>query len=87
MLKEALEEVVRGGVAFAQNTRDEVRLIGGTGDHTGAVAARPGSKGQGGSLVVMASGQANAEIDAGGGLAPTLTLLHEAPIVARPKDP
>lgn len=31
-------------VAFAQNERDEVRLIGGGGDHVGAIAASPGIK-------------------------------------------
>lgn len=31
-------------VAFAQNTRDEVRLIGGDGQITGALAAQPGMK-------------------------------------------
>lgn len=30
--------------AFAQNTRDEVRLVGGTGDHAGAIPASPGTK-------------------------------------------
>ena len=34
----------RHAVAFAQNTRDEVRLIGGNGDVTGALAADPGMK-------------------------------------------
>ena len=34
----------RHAVAFAQNTRDEVRLIGGDGDVTGALAADPGMK-------------------------------------------
>lgn len=31
-------------VAFAQNTRDEVRLIGGDGSHVGALSAQPGMK-------------------------------------------
>ncbi|MEG1907793.1 MAG: DNA (cytosine-5-)-methyltransferase [Gordonibacter sp.] len=31
-------------VAFAQNERDEVRLIGGDGDHVGTIAASPGIK-------------------------------------------
>lgn len=85
-------EVLAGGgaVAFAQNQRDEVRLVGGDGDCAGAVASSGSSKGQGSPLVcqtvTMASGQANAEIDEGG-VSPTLTRLHEAPIVARPSDP
>ena len=33
-------------VAFAQNTRDEVRLIGGDGQSVGALAAEPGMKQQ-----------------------------------------
>lgn len=33
-------------VAFAQNTRDEVRLIGGDGQSVGALAAEPGTKQQ-----------------------------------------
>lgn len=60
-------------VAFAQNNRMEVRLIGGEGDHVGALAARPDfGKGQGGSLICMASGQANAEISGGGDPSPAL---------------
>ena len=30
--------------AFAQNERDEVRLVGGAGDHVGAISASPGTK-------------------------------------------
>lgn len=111
-------------LAFAQNTRDEVRLLGGDGSLSGALAARAGAKqttyviaiqGDGSTslnangcgwkddgsaytlntidrqsvmcagdnnrnAVCMSSGQANAEVTEGG-LAPTLTLLHEAPIV------
>ena len=33
-----------GPVAFAQNVRDELRLVGGKGDHVGALAASPGAK-------------------------------------------
>ena len=33
-----------GAVAFAQNTRDEVRIVGGDGGIVGALAARPGMK-------------------------------------------
>ena len=94
-------------LAFAQNTRDEVRLLGGDGSLSGALAARAGAKqttyvmttantnanssnvstdvaytldGTNCNAVCMSSGQANAEVTEGG-LAPTLTLLHEAPIV------
>jgi DNA (cytosine-5)-methyltransferase 1 len=37
---------VQNVVAFAQNTRDEVRLFGGDGGHVGALAAQPGAKQQ-----------------------------------------
>ena len=94
-------------LAFAQNTRDEVRLLGGDGSLTGALAAQSGAKqttyvmttantnangsnvstdvaytldGTNCNAICMSSGQANAEVT-DGGLAPTLTLLHEAPIV------
>ena len=94
-------------IAFAQNTRDEVRLIGGDGSLSGALAAQSGAKqttyvmttantnangsnvsidvaytldGTNCNAICMSSGQANAEVTEGG-LAPTLTLLHEAPIV------
>lgn len=94
-------------LAFAQNTRDEVRLLGGDGSLSGALAAQSGAKqttyvmttantntngsnvftdvaytldGTNCNAVCMSSGQANAEVTEGG-LAPTLTLLHEAPIV------
>jgi hypothetical protein len=33
-------------VAFAQNTRDEVRIVGGDGSYVGALAASPGAKQQ-----------------------------------------
>jgi len=118
-------------LAFAQNTRDEVRIQG-DGTISGALSAQPGMKqttyvvtsasasangsdaaktagtrqpaiafqtdhiSQNGTnvsyevmktldtqcppAVCMSSGQANAEVTEGG-LAPTLTLLHEAPIV------
>ena len=56
-------------VAFAQNDRREVRLFGGSGDHVGALAAQPDfCKGQGASILCIASGQAKAEILEGGGL-------------------
>lgn len=115
-----------GGVtAFAQNTRDEVRIQG-DGTISGALSAQPGMKqqtylaecltpwdaqskrvfsqdGLGPTLYsgersgqqqqsvltnsepcVMASGQANAEV-CEGGLSPTLTILHEAPVLATVK--
>lgn len=63
-------------VAFAQNTRDEVRLVGGNGDLAGAICASPGSKQQ---TYVLASGQSNAELSRD--LAPTLNCDHEQPVV------
>lgn len=74
-----LNTIDRQSVAFAQNTRDEVRLVNGDGEITGALGASGSAKGQG-IPVVIASGQANAEI-AQDGTAPTVTTLHEAPIV------
>ena len=44
-------------VAFAQNTRDEVRLIGGDGSHVGALAAEPGMKQQSYIAVAMQARQ------------------------------
>jgi len=98
-------------LAFAQNTRDEVRIQG-DGTISGALAAQPGMKQQTYVMrvaqtgangcgvnteiahtidtaapeavaqpIAMASGQANAEI-CEGGVAPTLTVLHEAPLLA-----
>ena len=78
-------------VAFAQNTRDEVRLQGGDGQVTGPIAASDSAKGQGVPFVAqpmtggqttlcMASGQANSEIT-NDGTSPTITCLHEQPIV------
>lgn len=63
-------------VIFQQNTRDEVRLLGGDGQIAGALASQAGMKQQN---YVMASGQANAEILEG--QSPTLSLLHEQPIL------
>lgn len=121
--------IAQESVAFAQNQRGEVRLIGGTGDCVATIAAQASPKGQGRSMICqvvkpdddpkcvgfvgnyggktamgvseevsptviakhpvdvlcMAHGQANAEIE--GGVSPTLTLLHEAPIVVREPDP
>ena len=48
-------------VAFAQNTRDEVRLIGGDGDIAGALAAYPGAKQQ--TYICIADDNANAAVD------------------------
>ena len=72
-----IQPCVMQAAAFAQNTRDEVRLLGGDGSYAGALSASPGAKQQ---TYVMASGQANAEV-CEGGQAPTLTLLHEQPIL------
>lgn len=71
-------------VAFAQNTRDEVRVQG-DGTVVGALSASPGMKQQtyvmqpSQDVLCMASGQANAEADVD--VSPTLTLLHEAPVL------
>ena len=40
----ALGLLLSSGIAFAQNTRDEVRLINGYGQIVGALAASPGMK-------------------------------------------
>lgn len=62
-------------VAFAQNQRDEVRLIGGDGQTAGALTAQRWGNHKNETLllepVVMASGQAHAEISRGG-VAPTI---------------
>lgn len=52
-------------VAFAQNTRDEVRIQG-DGTISGALSAQPGMKQQ--TYVCMASGASHAEIEVGGGV-------------------
>ena len=73
-------------VAFAQNNRMEVRLIGGEGDHVGALAAQPDfGKGQVGSLVCMASGQAHAEVSGDEDASPALAARQykDPPILAR----
>jgi DNA (cytosine-5)-methyltransferase 1 len=41
-----LQATAQHAVAFAQNCRDEVRLLGGDGDLAGALAAKPGMKQQ-----------------------------------------
>lgn len=65
-------------VAFAQNTRNEVRLQGGDGTVVGALGASGSAKGQGVPFV-MATGQANAEVTED--MTPTLNCAHEQPIV------
>lgn len=94
MLEAALRAQGGGVTAFAQNTRDEVRIQG-DGTLSGALAAQPGMKQQTyvaearayrsnplPQPVVMASGQSHAEIGEGG-LTPTLTAHNgkDAPIV------
>lgn len=37
-------KIVIDAAAFSRNVRDEVRLVGGSGDHMGALAAQPGTK-------------------------------------------
>lgn len=62
-------------VAFAQNQRDEVRLIGGDGTISGSLNSQRWGNHKNETLiaepVIMASGQANAEISRGG-VAPTI---------------
>ena len=50
-------------VAFAQNTRDEVRLQGGDGQVTGPIATSDSAKGQGVPFICMADDTQNAAID------------------------
>lgn len=76
-----------GAVAFAQNTRDEVRVQG-DGTLSGALAAQPGAKqqtyvAQSVQPVVMASAHYNAEIGEGG-VVPTLIahIAKDAPVLA-----
>lgn len=76
----------RGGfdaVAFAQNTRDEVRLFGGDGQTVGALAAQPGMKQT--SYVCMQDGQSNGTI-AEDGTSTTLNASHEQPIICAADD-
>lgn len=56
-----LDTIDRHAVAFAQNTRDEVRLFGGDGQTVGALAAQPGMKQT--SYVCMADDNAKAAVD------------------------
>ena len=69
-------------VAFAQNTRDEVRLFGGDGQTVGALSAQPGMKQT--SYVCMQDGQANGAIEQQ--LSTTLNASHEQPIVCAADD-
>jgi DNA (cytosine-5)-methyltransferase 1 len=62
-----LESGSAQAVAFAQNTRDEVRLYGGDGKTVGALAARPGAKQQ--SYVAFSAKDYGADAD---DVAPTL---------------
>lgn len=72
-------------VAFAQNTRNEVRLVGGDGGLVGTIAANPDfHKGQGGSLICMESAQSRAVVTEDS--APTLNASHEQPIVCMADD-
>jgi len=56
-----------GAVAFAQNTRDEVRLVGGDGQTVGALVAQPGMK-QTTYLATEVTGTLSSRATAGGGL-------------------
>ena len=64
-------------VAFAQNTRDEVRIFGGDGQVVGALSAQPGMKQT--SYVCMQDGQAKGGIS--DDVSTTLNSSHEQPIV------
>jgi DNA (cytosine-5)-methyltransferase 1 len=62
-----LESGSAQAVAFAQNTRDEVRLYGGDGKTVGALAAQPGAKRQ--SYIAFSAKDYGADVD---NVAPTL---------------
>jgi DNA (cytosine-5)-methyltransferase 1 len=82
--------VVQPAIAFAQNSRDEVRLVGGDGQTVGALAAQPGMK-QTTYLATEVTGTLSSRTSAGGGLgtdfevaggllpvlAPTLTAAND----------
>lgn len=70
-------------VAFAQNTRDEVRLFGGDGQTVGALSAQPGMKQT--SYVCMQDGQSKGTI-CDDGTSTTLNASHEQPIVCAADD-
>jgi DNA (cytosine-5)-methyltransferase 1 len=67
---------IHAAVGFTQNQRGEVRLCGGDGQTAGALSVMQSQQ----QTYVMSSGQANAEIT-DNGCSPTLTTIHEAPIV------
>jgi len=70
-------------VAFAQNSRNEVRLQGGDGTVVGALGASGSAKWQGVPFV-MATGQANAEVTQD--MTPTLNCAHEQPLICMADD-
>lgn len=70
----------RHAVAFAQNQRDEIRLVGGDGQTAGALAAQAGAKQR--SYVCMADLTANAAVD--DDLCGTLKVGGGEPIVMAP---
>lgn len=90
-------ESVRGNTKTSKEKREELARGLGEGFGAGGKRAREPERRDGpisgavhqgvakSTHVVMASGQANAEISEGGA-APTVTLLHEALIVAKEKD-
>ena len=96
MLEAALR--TQGGLAFAQNQHDKVRLIGGDGSISGALAAQRWGNYKNETLVaepndsasiqpiVMASDHSHAEIGEGG-VTPTLTARMQkgAPVLAMGK--
>lgn len=79
-LSPTLTTTDRHAVAFAQNQRDEVRLVGGDGQTVGALSARPGAKQQ--SYICMADTTAHAAIDHD--LCGTLKVGGSEPIVMAP---
>lgn len=70
-------------VAFAQNTRDEVRLIGGDGAISGALAASEGMKQR--TYICVESAHAHAAIITGGA-STTLNASHEQPYMVMRDD-
>ena len=82
--RSAGNDCASGAIAFAQNQREEVRYIGGDGTVSSCLSAQRFGTYKNETLVCMASGQANAEI-VNDGTSPTITCLHEQPIVCVPK--
>lgn len=68
----------RHAVAFAQNSRDEVRLVGGDGQVAGALAASPGMKQ---TTYVLESTQSNSSVDADVCGCVTAHAAKDAPVV------